>query len=88
MTPTVTNGYRHFGHRTIFCAPQEDILEGINSSISCTTHLLLEMYLLDSPRLSSLVKEHYRRQVKRPIRRLAPTRIGHLILERLPLFPL
>jgi hypothetical protein len=55
-----TNAYRLFGHR-IFCAPQEDILEGTYSSgfdLSCITHLLLELYLfLGSPRLSSLVKE-------------------------------
>ena len=49
--------------------PQEDILEGIDSSISgisCITHLLLELYLLDSPRLSSLVKEHYRTSGEAP----------------------
>ncbi|KAF8497439.1 hypothetical protein F5888DRAFT_1634399 [Russula emetica] len=66
-----TNAYRLFGHR-IFCAPQEDILE--------------ELYLsLGSPRLSSLVKEHYRTSGEAPYSKIGPE-VRHLILERLPLF--
>jgi len=83
-----TNAYRLFGHR-IFCAPQEDILEGIQSSVSglsCITHSLLELYLLlGSPRLSSLVKEHYRTSGEAPYSKIGPE-VRHLILERLPLF--
>jgi Protein of unknown function (DUF3684) len=83
-----TNAYQIFGDR-IFCAPQEDILEGTYSicfGLPCVAHLLLELYLfLGSPRLSSLVKEDYRTTGE-----VAHSKIGpetrHLILERLPLF--
>jgi hypothetical protein len=82
------NAYRFFGDR-IFCAPQEDILEGMQLSafgISCIIRLFLELYLfLGSPRLSSLVEEHYRTSGEVPYSKIgAETR--HLILERLPLF--
>ena len=81
------NVYRLFGDR-IFCAPQEDILEGIYSSsfgFSCMTHLLLELYLsLGAPRLSSLVREDHRTSGELPYSKIgAETRL--LILERLPL---
>jgi hypothetical protein len=48
--------------------------------------LLLELYLfLGSPRLSSLVKEHYRTSGEAPYSKVG-TEVRHLILERLPLF--
>lgn len=83
-----TNAYQLFGDR-IFCAPQEDILEGAQSSyfeFSCITHLVLELYIfLGSPRLSSLVKEDYKTSGEVTYSKIgAETR--HLILERLPLF--
>jgi hypothetical protein len=82
------NAYRFFGDR-IFCAPKEDILEGMQSSVfgsSCIIHLLLELYLfLGSPRLSSLVKEHYRTSGEVPYSQIG-VETRHLILERLPLF--
>jgi hypothetical protein len=82
-----TNAYQLFGER-IFCAPQEDILEGTYSGrlgFPCVAHLLLELYLfLGSPRLSTLVKEDYRTTVEVSRKIGAETR--HLILERLPLF--
>jgi len=82
------NAYRFFGDR-IFCAPQEDILEGMQSivfGLSCIIHLLLELYLfLGSPRLSSLIKEQYRTSGEIHYSKIgAQTR--HLIVERLPLF--
>jgi Protein of unknown function (DUF3684) len=82
------NAYRFFGDR-IFCAPKEDILEGMQSNVfglSCIIHLLSELYLLlGSPRLSSLVKEHYRTSSEVHSSKIgAETR--HLILGRLPLF--
>jgi Protein of unknown function (DUF3684) len=83
-----TNAYRLFGHR-IFCAPREDILEGIQSnvsSLSCISHLLLELYrFLGSPCLSSLVKEDYKTACEAPYSKIG-TEVRHLILERLPLF--
>lgn len=82
------NAYRLFGDR-IFCAPQEDILEGTSSScfgLSCVSYLLLELYLfLGSPRLSSLVREDYRTSGELSHSRIGPD-TRHLILERLPLF--
>lgn len=82
------NAYRLFGDR-IFCAPQEDILEGTLSTclgLSCVSYLSLELYLfLGSPRLSSLVKEDYRTSGELPHSRIGPD-TKHLILERLPLF--
>ena len=82
------NAYRLFGDR-IFCAPQEDILEGILSSISglsCIAHLLLGLYLfLGSPRLSSLVKEYYRTSGETHYPK-AGAEVRHLVLERLSLF--
>jgi hypothetical protein len=83
-----TNAYQLFGDR-IFCAPQEDILEGTNSDclgLSCVIHLLLDLYLfLGSPRLSSLVREDYRTAGEVSHSRIG-TETRHLILERLPLF--
>jgi hypothetical protein len=83
-----SNAYRLFGDR-IFCAPQEDILEGIWSNVSglsCIAHLLLELYLfLGSPRLSSLIKENYRTSCEAPYSTIS-AEVRHLILERLPLF--
>ena len=82
------NAYRLFGHR-IFCAPQEDILEGIwprVSALPCVTHLLLELYsFLGSPRLSSLVKEYFKTSSEAPYSKIGAD-VRHLILERLPLF--
>ena len=83
-----TNAYQLFGDR-IFCAPQEDILEGTYSGclgLICIAHLLLELYLfLGSPRLSSLVKEDYRTTGEVSHSKIG-TETRHLILERLPLF--
>lgn len=81
------NAYQIFGDR-IFCAPQEDILEGIPFffGLLCVAHLLLELYLfLGSPRLSSLVKEDYRTTGEVSHSKIG-TETRHLILERLPLF--
>ena len=82
------NAYRLFGDR-IFCAPQEDILEGTSSScfgLSWVSYLSLELYLfLGSPRLSSLVREDYRTSGELSHSRIGPD-TRHLILERLPLF--
>jgi hypothetical protein len=48
--------------------------------------LLLELYpFLGSPRLSSLVKEHYRTSGEAPYSKIG-AEVGHLIVERLPLF--
>jgi hypothetical protein len=48
--------------------------------------LLLELYLfLGSPRLSSLVKEHYRTSGEAPYSKIG-AEVRHLIVERLPLF--
>ena len=83
-----TNAYQLFGHR-IFCAPQEDILEGTLVEwlqSFCVTHTLLELYLaLGSPRLSSLVQECHRTSGEAPYSKIG-TETRHLILERLPLF--
>ena len=84
-----TNAYQLFGDR-VFCAPQEDILEGtpvqcFRLSMRCS-FVFLELYLfLGSPRLSTLVREDYRTSGE-----VSHSKIGtdtrHLILERLPLF--
>ena len=48
--------------------------------------MLLELYLfLGSPRLSSLVKEYYRKSGEAPYSKIG-AEVRHLILERLPLF--
>lgn len=48
--------------------------------------MLLELYLfLGSPRLSSLVKEHYRTSGEAHYSKIG-AEVRHLILERLPLF--
>ncbi|KAI0299353.1 hypothetical protein B0F90DRAFT_1810632 [Multifurca ochricompacta] len=66
-----TNAYQLFSDR-IFCAPQEDILEGL--------------YLfLGSPPLSSLVREDYR-TAREVFHSKTGAETKHLILERLPLF--
>ncbi len=49
--------------------------------LSSVTHLLLELYLF----LSSLVKEYYRTSGEAPYSTIGAD-VGHLILERLPLF--
>ncbi|THH10017.1 hypothetical protein EW146_g8507 [Bondarzewia mesenterica] len=64
-------GYQLFGD-SIFCAPQEDLLE--------------DFYLsLGSPRLSFLIKEKYETSGEIPLTKEA-ARTRALILERLPLF--
>ncbi|KAH9901111.1 hypothetical protein C8Q73DRAFT_742765 [Cubamyces lactineus] len=66
-----TNAYQLFGD-VVFCAPQEDLLEGFYMELGCR-------------RLSSLVREDY--QTRSEVvgsRKAADTRA--LILERLPLF--
>lgn len=82
------NAYRLFGDR-IFCAPQEDILEGTSSSyfcLSCVSYLSSELYIfLGCPRLSSLVREDYKTSGELPHSKIGPD-TRHLILERLPLF--
>jgi hypothetical protein len=46
-----------------------------------------ELYLpLDSPKLSSLVREDYRTSHELPDSRIAGVKIRHLILDRLPVF--
>jgi Protein of unknown function (DUF3684) len=82
------NAYQRFGDR-IYCAPQEDLLEGTYSSDfdpAGVAQLLPELYrFLGSPPLSSLVKEEYKTSGENPSSPIgAKTR--HLILERLPLF--
>ena len=83
-----SNAYQLFGD-SIFCAPQEDILEGKVSSkfdIRSITHPLLEFYMeLGSPRLSSLVKDDYKTTSELKNSKTAEG-IRMLILERLPLF--
>jgi hypothetical protein len=82
------NAYQLFGDR-IFCAPQEDILEGNPSSCVCYSgpaYLPLELYLfLGSPRLTSLVTEDYGTSGEVPTSKIG-TDTKNLILERLPLF--
>jgi len=83
-----TNALQLFGN-SLFCAPQEDILEGIYPCFFwkvCPLRLFVDFYVsLGSRRLSSIVKEEYKTSAE-ILHSKSAEDMRALILERLPLF--